>query len=411
MRYSQPTHLKPHAGRRCALLSLSAAFALVIVAANHSAAAQSFDPKPRVPARAVYVGTYTAPAVAPGGNELSLAEGIYVFHMRSSDGALDLVQTVPASNPSYLALDPNSEHLYCVHEDAVGFLSAFAIDPDQGTLELLHTLESGGNSPTHLSVHPSGQYLLVANCRSGNFPAYRIAGDGSIAGSTDSFQSLGNGTGANPGRQSAARAHQIIADPAGAHVFAVDLAGDRVNVLNLDLASGLWESNGVPSVQVASGSGPRHMAFHPTAPRAYVLNELVSTISVFDYDAERGAMVWRQNVSTLPADFTEPSTGGEIRVHPSGRLLFSTNRGHDSVAIFAIDEDTGALESLGFQPTGGTWPRGMNVDPSGSFLYVANQNSNSLAVFRIRRSGRLEQTALIEVPTPVDIAFSKALPD
>ena len=197
----------------------------------------------------------------------------------------------------------------------------------------------------------------------------------------------------------------MLTDLDGTHVFDVDLGADKVNVLTLDLASGALSPNTVPFANVTSGSGPRHMAFHPNRTRAYVLNELLSTISVFSYDPVRGALIWLQNISTLPKDFVGSNTTAEIRIHPSGRFLYNTNRGHNSVAAFAID-DTGRLDSIGWESSGGQWPRGMNIDPSGTFLYVANQNTDNILVFEIKHNGALHRTGVnVITPTPVDVEF------
>jgi 6-phosphogluconolactonase len=197
-----------------------------------------------------------------------------------------------------------------------------------------------------------------------------------------------------------------VSDPSGGHVFGVDLGADKIHVLYLDLASGALARSRVPFAPIDSGSGPRHLVFHPRAPRAYVLNELGSSVGVFAYDAARGALRWLQTISTLPERFTRDNIGGEIRIHPDGRYLYATNRGHDSLACFAIDPETGRLQSLGWQTTSGDWPRGMNIDPAGDFLYVANQNSGTIVTFRIdRASGALHETATVATPTPADIAF------
>ncbi|HKU45194.1 MAG TPA: lactonase family protein [Polyangiales bacterium] len=366
--------------------------------------------RPRGAGHYVYVGTYTAPGTAPGGREPSTAEGIYVFRMEPRDGNLSLAQVVPASNPSYLALDASLTRLYCVNEDDTGQVSAFSIDAARGTLQLLNLVASNGIAPTHLSVHPSGRYVLAANYGSGSCPVFPIRADGSLGPMTDLFQSAGNGTGPNPNRQDGPHAHHILTDPAAQHVFAVDLGADKINVLQLALDSGTLTPNQVPFAPLASGSGPRHLAFHMSEPRAYVLNELASSVTVFEYDAERGAMTWLQTISALPARFSGDNTAGEIRIHPDGRFLYTTNRGHDSIASFAIDPSSGRLDSLGWQATDGEWPRGMNIDPTGSFLYAANQNTNSIAVFRIQRSnGRLQQTGLITTPTPSDVAFGRPI--
>jgi 6-phosphogluconolactonase len=234
---------------------------------------------------------------------------------------------------------------------------------------------------------------------------FGIQPDGSIGPMTDDFQGEGNGTGPNPARQEGPHAHQIITDLDARHVFGVDLGADKVNVLNLDLVSGALTQNLVPFAPVASGSGPRHMAFHPDRQHPYVLDELTSNITAFDYDPVRAAFIWLQTISTLPERFDGFNTTAEIRIEPGGRYLYATNRGHNSVAGFAIDPDTGKLESLEWQSTKGEWPRGMNIDPSGNFLYVGNQNTDTIAVFRIKSNGKLNRTTLVPTPTPVDIEF------
>jgi 6-phosphogluconolactonase len=231
-------------------------------------------------------------------------------------------------NPSYLALDPSLKHLYSVNEMTDGHVSAYALDQANGKLSFLNSMSANGKDTTHLSVQLSGQYLFAANYTSGNFPVYRILANGFIGPMTDEFQSVGNGTGPNPARQEGPHAHQIITDLDGKHVFGVDLGADKVNVLNLDPGTGVFSPNMVPFAPVASGSGPRHMAFHPDRQHAYVLDELASSITVFDYDPVRAAFIWKQTISTLPSDFNGINTTAEIRIHPSGQFLYNTNRGH-----------------------------------------------------------------------------------
>ena len=368
-------------------------------------------------ARFVYVGTYTFPGTPPGGTHQSTAKGIYVFTMNPSDGGLAPVQVVEGvSNPSFLALHPTLPRLYSVNEDRPGSVSAFELNPSNGMLAPLNSMPAAGNFTTHISVHPSGQYLFAANYGDlgppgsipGNFPVYRINADGSIGAMTDLFQGTGYGdnAGPNPARQETLHAHQIVTDLDGAHVCAVDLGADKVNVLDLNLATGNVTPATVPFALLASGSGPRHMAFHPDKLHAYVLDELVSSITVFKYDVVRGAFVWVQTISTLPSNFTGTNTTAEIRVHPSGRFLYNTNRGHNSVTMYEIDEDTAELDVIGWESTRGEWPRGMNIDPSGTFLYVGNQNTDTIAVFRIQPSnGKLKFSTIVNTPTPVDIEF------
>jgi 6-phosphogluconolactonase len=388
---------------------LGGAVAVATVAPNSTVAdpSGSFGKPPPAKARFVYVGTYTFPGTAPGGTHQSQAKGIYVFRMNPSDGGLTLLQVAEIANPSYLALDPTLHHLYSVNEMTAGAVSAYVINQANGMLTPLNTLvPTNGQDTTHLSVQPSGQYLFAAGYTSGNFQVFRILGDGSIGTMTDNFQSVGNGTGSNPARQEGPHAHQIITDLDGNHVFGVDLGADKVNVWNLDSGTGKLIANTVPFAPVASGSGSRHMAFHPDRPHAYVLSELASSVTVFNYDPVRAAFIWQQTISALPADFNGTNTAAEIRVHPSGRFLYTTNRGHNSIAMFEIESETGQLEVIGWESTRGQWPRGMNIDPSGTFLYAANQNTDNIAVFRIQLvNGKLRFSTLVNTPTPVDVEF------
>jgi 6-phosphogluconolactonase len=405
--------IKPDAlSRRQLFPLLGGAVALAAVAPRSVAAEASgpFGKPPVAKVRFVYVGTYTFPGTAPGGTHQSQAKGIYLFRMNASDGGLTPLQLQPfimTPNPSYLALDPELRHLYSVNEMTEGGVSAYTINQANGTLTPLGGLVStNGQDTTHLSVQPSGRYLFSASYTSGNFQVFQILGNGSISAMTDNFQSVGNGTGPNPARQEGPHAHQILTDLDGDHVFGVDLGADKVNVWNLDTGTGKLIPNTVPFAPIASGSGPRHMAFHPDRQHAYVLSELASSVTVFEYDPVRAAFIWKQTISTLPPDFTGTNTTAEIRVHPSGRFLYNTNRGHNSVTMFAIEPDTGELEVIGWESTRGQWPRGMNIDPSGNFLYAANQNTDNIAVFRIQpANGRLRFSTLVSTPTPVDVEF------
>jgi 6-phosphogluconolactonase len=389
------------------LLGATAATATVLPRSLAAAPPDASGKPPGLKARFVYVGTYTFPGTAPGGTHQSQAKGIYVFRMNPSTGGLTLLQVAEIPNPSYLALDPTLSHLYSVNEMTDGGVSAYMINQANGTLTFLNSVATNGKDTTHLSVQPSGQYLFAASYTSGNFQVFRIVhADGSIGAMTDNFQSVGNGTGPNPARQEGPHAHQILTDLDGNHVFGVDLGADKVNVWNLDPGTGKLNPNTVPFVPIASGSGPRHMAFHSNRQRAYVLSELASSVTVFDYDPVRAAFIWKQTISTLPPDFTGTNTTAEIRIHPSGRFLYNTNRGHNSVTMFEIDPETGELEVIGWESTRGQWPRGMNIDPSGTFLYAANQNTDNIAVFRIQpANGKLKFSTLVNTPTPVDVEF------
>jgi 6-phosphogluconolactonase len=353
----------------------------------------------------VYVGAYTGPG---------RAEGISVFQMNGSTGALAHVQTLAGiENPSFLALHPQRPYLYAVNEVASyqgqpgGAVSAFGVDTATGRLSLLNQQASHGTLPCHLSLDPSGAFVLVANYGSGSLAVLPVQEDGRLGPATDVVQHAGRGP--HPRRQEGPHAHFITPDPAGAFILACDLGIDRIMIYRLDHAQGKLVANEIPYGQVSSGAGPRHLAFHPSGRYAYVINELDSTVSAFAYDGARGALQVIQTVSTLPPDFHGANTCAHVLVHGGGRFLYGSNRGHDSIAIFAIDQDTGRLSPVGHEPTRGRTPRNFNVDPSGAFLLAANQNSNSIVTFRIDPvSGRLAAAGPVtESPAPVCIQFGQ----
>ncbi|MAM58155.1 MAG: hypothetical protein CMN25_12545 [Salinicola sp.] len=396
--------------------------------------ASQADPNAPAAARYLYVGTYSAPNTAPGGVAPSRAEGLYVYRLNHATGDLSHVQTVTADNPSFLAVAPSQRYLYCVNElgadasgEPLGRVSAYAIDPDTGKLTLINARSTRGTWPCHCAVHPSGGHLLAANYGTGTFAVFPLGEDGRIEPMSDLFQAPGNGGGPDPVRQEGPHAHMMLANPGAQHVFGVDLGGDTLLAWQLDPATGKLAPGPVPRASVPSGSGCRHLAFHPDERRAYVINELSSTIDVFDFEPRRGAFIWRQSISTLPQNtpFTRPAfnpdnpgdvptgtnTTAEIRVHPSGRWVYATNRGMDSIAMFAVDPNSGRLASTGWVQSRGQIPRGMNIEPSGRWLYVGNQNSDTIAVFRIgAEDGQLEgPIKLIDSPVPVDFAFGPAV--
>lgn len=351
----------------------------------------------------VYVGTYTGPG---------RAEGIGLLRLDATTGALTGRDTVRGvENPSFLALHPQRPLLFAVEETgsyqgmASGAVSAFAIDPASGGLRFLNRQATHGAAPCYVSVEPSGQYVLVANYTSGNVAVLPIGPDGSLGTATHVVQHEGRGP--HPRRQEGPHAHFISPDPAGAFILACDLGIDKVLVYRLDRAAGRLVPNEVPYGQVASGEGPRHLAFHPGGRFVYVLNEIGSSVSTFAYDGERGTLTHRQTLSTLPPGFAGRSSCAQIVVHPSGRWLYASNRGHDSIALFAIDQESGSLAPLGHEPTQGRTPRNFNIDPSGTYLLAANQESHTIVTFRIdQESGRLVPTGhVVQTPAPVCLVF------
>lgn len=344
----------------------------------------------------LYVGTYTAS---------DQSAGVRLLRMDSRTGQLRLVGSVDAgANPSFLALHPNGRLLYGVNEVEHGAVSAFAIAGETGALTRVNQQPSEGSAPCYLSVDRSGRAVLAANYDSGSVALLPLRADGSLAAATSVVKHTGSGPVAD--RQGQPHAHCIIADPTNRFVLAADLGADRVFAYRLDLdANSLSHVDGGEAVMRA-GAGPRHLAFHPTLPFVFVANELDSTVATLRFDAQRGALAVLATRSTLPAGWTGTNFPADIHVAPSGRTLYVSNRGHNSIAVCSIAE-SGALSLEQTVSTAGDWPRNFSLDPSGRWLLVANQKSNSIVVFgRDEQSGTLTATSQrIVIPSPVCLRF------
>jgi 6-phosphogluconolactonase len=265
---------------------------------------------------------------------------------------------------------------------------------------------SKGGAPCYVSITPDNKHVLVANYSGGNVAVLPILSDGSLGEPSDVAQHTGSSV--NEQRQKGPHAHCIVPSPDGRFAFAADLGLDRVMIYRLDSEKGTLEPGEQPSVAVKPGAGPRHFTFHPDGKRAYVINELDSTVVAYTYDAAIGALTETQTVSTLPEDFTGDNYPADIHVSPAGRFVYGSNRGHNSIVVFAIDEYSGALSLVQHQPTGGEWPRNFAIDPSGRFLLVANQNTDNVVVFSIDpETGMLEPADRdLEIPAPVCLRFA-----
>jgi 6-phosphogluconolactonase len=257
--------------------------------------------------------------------------------------------------------------------------------------------------PCHVSVHPSGKFVLAANYGGGNIVIYPVSADGGLGEASDVAQHTGKG--ADPKRQDGPHAHCIMLDSAGRYAFAPDLGIDKVMIYRIDVKNGKLVPNGFTATK--AGAGPRHFEFHPSGEFAYVINELDSTLTAFAYDKAKGALTELQTVSTLPPDFSGTNYCADIHVHPSGRFVYGSNRGHDSVVAFAIEQNSGKLNLIAHESTRGKWPRNFAIDPTGAFLLAANQNTDNVAAFRIdQQTGKLTATGqTIEIPTPVCLKF------
>jgi 6-phosphogluconolactonase len=295
------------------------------------------------------------------------------------------VLAVETKNPSFLALHPSGRFLYAVGEIGnfqgakTGAVSAFAIDPKTGDLTLLNQQPSEGGGPCHLVLDEAGRNVLIANYGGGTVAVLPIGADGRLkpASSVQAHQ----GSGPNKGRQEKPHAHGIYLDAAERFALAPDLGADRVFVYRFDAAKGTLEPHGAGTLE--PGSGPRHLAFHPSGKYLYVINELLSTLTVFSWDAEKGTLTSLQTLSCLPAGFSGTSWTAEVAVSADGRFVYGSNRGDDSLAVFAVDPATGRLTVKGHAPIGGKYPRHFTIDPTGRFILAGHQNSGTIAVLRL----------------------------
>lgn len=388
-------------------LPVSVIFAILAVAcacavADEGASPRSPDTTVRDSLR-VLVGTYTG-----GGSR-----GIYRLEIDAESGRLVTGPSLAGTseNPSFLAFHPSGKWLYAVNEVAsfrggtTGAVSAFSVDPLSGDLTLLGQQPSQGADPCHLIADGQGRHLLVANYTTGSVAVFPLAADGRIEPASWVRQYTGSGP--NEARQRGPHAHAVLMDGAGRFVLSADLGTDRIHVERLDAGTGRLAPNEPDGVLLEPGSGPRHLAWHPNGRVLYAINELRSTVSANRWDEGRGVLTPFQTVAALPAGFGGENTAAEIAVAPDGRFVYASNRGHDSLAVFAADA-SGMLAPAGWVESGGRTPRSFAVDPSGRWLVVANQGSDSVVVFRLERETGLPYAVgpPIAVPEPVAVVFS-----
>lgn len=402
-RFSTLNHLAYRG--RTAFLALAAVSLLQLppaVAADNNQAAEGKPQKMRV-----YIGTYTGP----------VSKGIYVSELNLATGALSKPEVAAeVANPSFLAIHPSRKFVYAVNEVSdsdgkkTGAVSAFAVDGETGKLKLLNHQSSQGTGPCHLVVDQAGKNVLVANYGGGSVASLPISADGKLGEATSAIQHKGSSV--NKQRQESPHAHSINIDAANRFVVAADLGLDQVLVYKFDPAAGKLTPNDPPFAKVADGAGPRHFAFHPTGKSAYVINELGNTVTTFEYDANKGTLNPVQFISTLPEKFEGKSYTAEVVAHPSGKFIYGSNRGHDSIAIFTVDASSGKLTAAGHQPTGGKTPRNFAIDPTGTYLLAENQGSDSIVVFRVDlQTGLLKETGhRVDVPSPVCARFIPVAP-
>jgi 6-phosphogluconolactonase (cycloisomerase 2 family) len=368
-----------------------------------------------------YVGTYSSPEGPEGAK--GRGQGIYLFEMNPATGALKQRELfADDSNPSWLAFDASRTHLYAANEtsnfegERSGSVSAWAIDRASGHLNRLNTVSSHGAGPCHLSVHPAGKFVFVANYHGGTVAVLPVGPGGELGPATDVHESRGtvgpeHAPSAPPGSfaisgHERTHAHMIQSDPSGRFVLYADLGLDQILVWKFDPETGKLTPNDPPYVALPPGDGPRHFTFHPNGRWLYSLQEEASTLVTFDYDAAHGKLTARQTISSLPKGFAGTDFTSEVMVSPDGRFVYAANRLHDSIAWFPIAKD-GTLTFAGEQWTRGNYPRSFNIDPSGQFLYSCNQRADAIVSFRIdRKTGALAFTGqYTPVGTPAIIIF------
>lgn len=347
----------------------------------------------------LYIGTYTR----RGG------KGIYVARFDTETGEIgEVTLAAEASNPSFLALHPSQPILYAANElaEGAGQVSAFAIDAASGGLTFLNQQPTQGSAPCHLAADASASVVISTNYSSGSVAVMPIEPNGRLRPSSQVVQH--DGSSVNTRRQQGPHAHSVTIDPTNTYAYVCDLGMDKVMIYQMDLENGQLVPNPAQNwARVTAGSGPRHFAFTPDQRFAYAINELDSTVNGFAFDAADGSLKDVCRISTLPDDFDGSSHCADVHVHPSGRFLYGSNRGHDSIAVYAIDKKTGELTSLGQTPTGGRTPRNFAIDPSGRWLLAANQDTDDIFVFAIdQKTGSLTPTGRsVSASMPVCLTF------
>ena len=328
--------------------------------------------------------------------------GFSVGHFDTDTGVLTTPRfDVEAVEPAFFVIHPDGRHLYTCNSGSPGGVSAYAIDPKNAHLTLLNKEPSGGDDASYVCLDRTGRFVFVANYSGGNLAGFAIKPDGSIGARTAFAQHTGSSV--DPQRQTHAYAHSIIVDPTNRFVLTADLGVDKLFVYRFDEKTGALTPNDPPFAAVKPGSGPRHVTFHPGGRWVYLINEMACTVIAFNWDTARGALTQFQTVSTLPTDFKGVNTCAEVLVHPNGKFLYASNRGHDSIAVFAIDPASGRLTPVERVSTQGRTPRNFAFDPTGKWIVCSNHGSDNAVVFRIdETTGRLTQTGQ---PVPVPFPF------
>ncbi len=392
---------------RRSVLKSGAAFAAVGSALFHAPLAQAQTAKDGTGAMFAYVGAFTTPKRRGHGG------GINVYRVDPS-GTWIHEQLLEIVNPSFLALDRAQRFLYSVHSD-LEVVSSYAIDKSTGHITALNLQSCGGKNPVHLSIDPSGRWIITANYTGGSVGVVPIEKDGSLGPRTD-LVALKGEPGPDRVRQEGSHPHNAVFDPSGKFLAIPDLGLDRIFVFRLDAASGKLTPNDPPFVVTQKRAGPRHIAFHPKMPFAYVVNELASTVVTYGFDAEHGSLQAIQVLPATPSSYTGQLSSAEIAVAPDGRSVYASNRCNDSIVAFSVDQHAGTLTTVGWAPTQANSPRFFGLDPAAKFLYAANadegfgppdqKNTSTIVQFKIGENGALTPTDhVIKVNSPSTIVF------
>jgi 6-phosphogluconolactonase len=388
------------------LLGLSAAWIAMAAARPAGAAGDQpgserakADAGTETPARFAYVGSFATSTRGAHG------EGLSVYAIDAATGRWERIQLLTSVvNPGYLALDPRRPVLYAV-QPVANEVSAFAIDNRTGALTLINRQPSGGNDPSYVAIDPAGKFVVVANYVGGTVEVLPVNANGSLGVPTDVVATKGE-LGPHRTEQPGPHPHQCPFDPSGRFVVVPDKGFDRLFVFSIDSATSKLVPADPPSTKTRSGAGPRHIAFHPRLPYAWVINELDSTVGAYRF-GQTGTLEAIQIVPALPSTYTGDNTSGAIVVSPSGRFVYVSNRGHDSIGIFRVDEANGFLTSVGWELSQGSTPRFIGLNPAGTRLFAANQRSDTIVEFEVdQKTGAIKATGqVIKVNTPVCIVF------
>jgi 6-phosphogluconolactonase len=327
--------------------------------------------------------------------------GFSLAHFDTETGVLTKPEfLLAATAPAFFTITPDGRHLYACNAVASGGVSAYEIEPHTGALKFLNRVSSGGAGPCYVSLDQTARFALAANYTSGNIAVFAIQPDGSLGARTAFIQQTGSSV--NPQRQTHSYAHSILVDPSNRFALVDDLGADKIFIYRFNAQDGSLAPNNPPFANIAPGSGPRHLAFHPNGKWIYVISEIASTVTAFNWNPENGALTEFQTVSALPENFKGTNTSAEIAVHPNGKFLYASNRGDDSLAVFSIDQTSGRLALAGHISCGGSTPRFFTFDPTGKWLLCSNHGSDNTVVFRVdEKTGKLAQTGQpVSVPYP-----------